>query len=56
MKFEEALASLREGKKIRIGECRCFFRLNGKFIVNYLDEIARIDQHEVLLEDWEIVE
>ena len=61
MIFEEALAAMREGKKVRIkDEDFCYKIVQGHLIAlceNELQvDITSIDDYSIMSEDWEIVD
>ncbi len=59
MKFEEALAAMREGHPIR-RECKCYFVMDkcGEIstIIDYVGDCAKLSNDDITAEDWEIIE
>lgn len=58
MKFEEALAALREGKSVRLGPCKCgIIKSEGNDNAwDHNNQIVSFGLPAMLSEDWEIVE
>ena len=57
MKFEDALKAMRDGKKVRNGECKCSISLDEdkEQIVDFLGDRLRLGSC-VLSDKWEVVE
>jgi len=60
MKFEEALAAMREGKAVRLGGCECGFIIdkypNYKAIINNAGAVVKFNSCDIMSEEWELVE
>jgi hypothetical protein len=60
MKFEEALKAMREGKQVRIGNCKCGYIVDEhpgySLIIDSAGDSVKFDSHAIMADDWEIVE
>ena len=60
MKFEEALAEMRNGKSIRLGQCTCGYSINKypnySAILNDAGDIVKLNSCDIMSDDWEIIE
>jgi hypothetical protein len=59
MKFEEALAAMREGKAVRLGKCACGFIIDQyqdyAEIINNSGDLIKLNGCDIMSEDWEVV-
>ncbi len=66
MRFEEALRSIRQGKKVRCGGCKCWMQLVERnpltignpapFIADANGDLVEVESYQLLSQDWVIVE